>query len=114
MNSRLHYCVYVLITEKGHLLYIGYTSDLERRFQQHQNGESKSKAPRRPLKLIFTKQFLFKEDAMKRERYFKTSMGRKAIRLMLSGTLAILGYKKPGDKKMDILYKDQSHATFDH
>ena len=40
-----------------------------------------------PLKLIFAEYYLFKEDAMKREGCFKTSIGRKAIRLMLSGTL---------------------------
>ncbi len=27
--------------------------------------------------------------------YFKTTMGKKAIKLMLSGTLKKIGYKKP-------------------
>ena len=30
---------------------------------------------------------------MRREGYFKTSMGRKAIKLMLAGTLTNMGYK---------------------
>jgi hypothetical protein len=30
---------------------------------------------------------------MKREKYFKTTMGKKAIKLMLSSTLIKLGYK---------------------
>jgi hypothetical protein len=33
------------------------------------------------------------EDAKKREMYFKTSMGKKALKLMLNGTLSKLGYR---------------------
>lgn len=44
--------------------------------------------------LIFTEYYLFKEDALKREGYFKTTMGKKAIKLMLNRTLDQLGHKK--------------------
>ncbi len=44
--------------------------------------------------LIFTEYYLFKEDALKREGYFKTTMGKKALKLMLSSTLEQLGHKK--------------------
>jgi len=87
------------------LLYIGYTSNLERRFNQHQNGESKSTAPRRPLRLIFAEQFLFEEDARKREMYLKKTAGKKAIKLMLTGTLARLGYKNFSSPKIEIIYE---------
>ena len=105
MNYRLPYCGYILFSEKDQLLYIGHTSGLERRYQQHQNGESKSTAPRRPLKLIFAEYYPFKEDALKREMYFKTSMGRKAIKLMLAETLSKLGYKQEGMGCIEILYE---------
>jgi putative endonuclease len=75
-------------------LYIGYTSNLEVRLQKHQEGGVKSTAGRRPLMLIFTEYYLFKEDALKREGYFKTTMGKKAIKLMLNRTLDQLGHKK--------------------
>jgi len=97
MYIPLPYFVYILLSEKDKLLYIGYTSNLERRFSQHQNGESKSTAPRRP----------FEEDARRREMYFKTSMGKKAIKLMLSGTFKKLGYKQGGNEKMDILFDSE-------
>jgi putative endonuclease len=74
-------------------LYIGYSSDLAARKHKHDIGGVKSTAPRRPLQLIYCEYFLFKSDAMRREGYFKTSMGRKAIKLMLGGTLRALGYK---------------------
>lgn len=93
MEVPLPFCVYVLISGKDQLLYIGYTSNILRRLQQHNNGETKSTSPRRPLKLIFTEHYLFQSDARYRELYFKTSMGKKALRLMLNSTLASLGYK---------------------
>jgi hypothetical protein len=43
--------------------------------------------------LIFCEGYLYKEDAMKREGYFKTTAGKKAIRYMLSSTLLKLGYQ---------------------
>ena len=89
----LPYCVYVLFSSKDFLLYIGYTSDLVRRKMAHDSGNVKSTAPRRPLELIYCEYFVFKSDAMRREKYFKTSMGRKAIKLMLGSTLTKLGYK---------------------
>ncbi len=89
----LPYCVYILFSSKDNLLYIGYSSNLTERVKKHNSGGVTSTAPRRPLQLIFCEYYLFKEDAMKRESYFKTTMGKKAIKLMLSETLQKLGYK---------------------
>jgi putative endonuclease len=89
----LPFCVYVLFSAKDLLLYVGYTSDLAARKHKHDIGGVKSTAPRRPLELIYCEYFLFKPDAIRREGYLKTSMGRKAIKLMLGGTLANMGYK---------------------
>ena len=97
----LPFCVYILFSEKDCFLYIGFTTDLEKRVERHNSGGNKSTKGRRPLKLIFCEYYFFKEDALKRESYFKTSMGKKAIRLMLSDTLEKMGYKG-GTKKLTI------------
>lgn len=47
---------------------------------------------RGPLELIFCEFYLYKEGALSRENYFKTSMGKKAIKLMLKSTLEKMGY----------------------
>jgi hypothetical protein len=36
--------------------------------------------------------------------YFKTTMGKKAIKLMLASTLTKLAYKNPGNAKMEIVF----------
>ncbi len=103
MRAPLPYCVYILFSEKDHLLYIGFSANLEKRIETHNSGGNKSTAHRRPLKLVFCEFYLFEEDARKRELYFKTTMGKKAIKLMLASTLAKMGYKNPGDPKVEII-----------
>lgn len=54
---------------------------------QHHNDESSNSSKRLPVKLIFCEYYLFKEDAQRRENYFKTSAGKKALKMMLIDTL---------------------------
>lgn len=89
----LPFCVYILFSESDHQFYIGYTSNIERRFLEHSTGQSKSTKHRGPLKLIFLEYYLFKEDAKKREKYFKTTIGKRVLRIMLSDTLTKIGYR---------------------
>lgn len=91
-TQSLPYCTYVLFSERDRMLYVGYSSDLERRIAQHNSGNVKSTSYRRPLKLIFCEFYLFEKDARNREQYFKTTAGKKAIKLMLRSTLHTLGY----------------------
>jgi putative endonuclease len=64
---------------------------VEARIKKHNSGGNISTAKRIPLELIFCEFYLFEEDARKREMYFKTTMGKKAIKLMLRSTLDKLG-----------------------
>ncbi|MEO5641808.1 MAG: GIY-YIG nuclease family protein [Bacteroidia bacterium] len=90
----LPYCVYILFSQKDHLLYTGFTTNIDERVRNHNDGRTKSTAPRRPLDLIFCEFYLFEEDARKREMYFKTTAGKKAVKLMLGGTLLKFGYNR--------------------
>ncbi|MCX5749594.1 MAG: GIY-YIG nuclease family protein [Candidatus Saganbacteria bacterium] len=75
--------VYVLQSEKDNKFYIGYTIDLARRLKQHNDGEVVSTKPRRPLELIFYEAYLNQKDALRREDYFKTTAGKRALKIML-------------------------------
>ena len=83
------YYTYILQSLKNNSLYIGYTSDLRKRFKQHNNGESQSTRPFRPYKLIFYEAFLDKSDAKNREIYLKGGYGRKSIHALLKKYLHI-------------------------
>jgi putative endonuclease len=92
MQQPLPYCTYVLFSEKDAMLYVGYSTNLANRIVCHNAGGNKSTAYRRPLKLIFCEFYLFEKDARNREMYFKTTAGKKALKLMLRSTLHTLGY----------------------
>jgi len=81
------YYVYVLQSLKDKKLYIGFTSDLRRRLKQHKFGGSMSTKKRLPFRCIFYESFISKEDARRREGYFKTNKGKKALNLMLRFSL---------------------------
>jgi putative endonuclease len=77
------YYVYILQSLKDGSLYTGYTSDLKRRFEQHNSGKSSATKPFRPYKLIFYEAFANRIDAKNREEYLKSGWGLKSIKTML-------------------------------
>ncbi|MFA5838935.1 MAG: GIY-YIG nuclease family protein [Candidatus Paceibacterota bacterium] len=56
--------VYILQNERGNY-YIGSTTDIERRFKQHQSGQTHSTKRMGKLKLIFSQKF----DTLEEARY---------------------------------------------
>ena len=72
--------VYVLRSAKDSQFYIGSTNNLARRLQQHERGENISTAKRRPLILLFFEAHTSKNDALRREKYFKTTKGRATLK----------------------------------
>ena len=71
---------YVLLSLKDNSFYTGYCSDLVKRYKQHQSGKVISTKDRRPLKLIYYEACINKEDAIAREKYLKSGMGKRYIR----------------------------------
>lgn len=68
--------VYILLTEKD-TLYCGYTDDVEKRFQQHLEGKgAKYTRANKPIKIVYTKEFLTKSDALKEEYRIKHKLTR--------------------------------------
>jgi len=68
-------------------LYIGYTTDLRKRFDQHNNGESLATKPFKPYKLIFYEAFLNRKDAKSREEYLKSGWGWRSVKKLLKNYL---------------------------
>ena len=81
------YYVYVLQSEKDGKFYAGFTKDLKLRFEQHKKGLVESTKDRRPLELIYYEACTDKDDATKREKYFKTYHGKMFVRRRLKSYL---------------------------
>lgn len=82
--------VYVFYRAESRRFYIGYTKDLKRRFLEHKNKKVRSTSYSDDLKLVFYEAYIAKEDARRRERYFKTTKGKRVLRNMLTDTLKIM------------------------
>ncbi len=83
------YYVYILQSAKDKSLYIGYTTDLKKRFADHNNGLSLATKYKRPYKLIFYEAFLDRIDAKHREVYLKSGWGFRSIKKLLKRGLQI-------------------------
>jgi putative endonuclease len=80
--SKWHY-VYVLFSKKDDEFYIGYTRDLKRRFNEHNAKKNFSTKGRFPLLLIYIEACINEEDSKRREKYLKTTQGRRFLKLRL-------------------------------
>jgi putative endonuclease len=75
------YTVYVLYSERYNKIYVGFTSDLEKRFLSHNELGIKGWTKNfRPWKIIHSEIFETKVEAMNREKQLKSSKGRETIR----------------------------------
>ncbi len=77
------YYVYVLLSKKDKKFYIGFTRNLKRRIEEHNAGKNISTKGRRPFLLIYYEFHLNKYDALRRESYFKTSAGKRTLKLII-------------------------------
>ncbi len=75
--------VYVLRSTKDKKLYSGYSSDLKKRFSDHNQGKVTITKYRRPFELIYYEAYKYQQDATTREKYFKTQWGRNYLRKVL-------------------------------
>ena len=82
----VRYYVYVLLSLKDRKLYIGLTTNLKKRLQEHARGDVKSTKKRRYLKLIHYEYFIDKKDAEAREKFLKSGHGHRQLKEILKRT----------------------------
>jgi len=73
--------VYVLRSTRDDCLYTGCTRDLRNRLALHNAGKVPSTKERRPLELIYYEACLDEKDAFRREKYLKTTYGKRYIKV---------------------------------
>lgn len=79
--------VYVLQSQIDKKFYTGFTSNLERRLEEHENGLTLSTKHRRPLDLIYFEACISEKDALHREKYLKTTYGKRYLKNRLKNFL---------------------------
>ena len=81
------YYVYVLKSLTKDFVYVGYSANIKRRFEYHQNGYVKSTKLYQPFELVFYEAYKNMSDAKRREKYLKTDKGKSTLRIMLKESL---------------------------
>ena len=82
------YYVYILRSIKDNGLYIGCTTDLQKRLAAHNSGKTSSLKHRRPLEIVYVERYTAAETAYERERKLKSYKGGEALKKLLHGGFA--------------------------
>ena len=95
MKSHIYY-VYVLRNPEGRL-YIGFSTDLQKRVHQHQANEGGWTRNRGPWELVYYETFKYQFEALKRERNLKRGKSNKELRRILNKNSTVERVLQPKD-----------------
>ncbi len=73
------YFVYILQSLRDFSYYIGYTSDINRRFTEHNCGFSRYTKRKVPWDIVYLEEFRTRSGAMRREKQLKSYKGNKEM-----------------------------------
>ncbi len=71
---------YVLKSKKDDKLYIGFSSNLKRRLEEHNKGLVGITKNRRPFELVYYEACCNEKKAIEREKILKTGFGRSYLK----------------------------------
>ena len=74
------YFVYAIKSKKRNYIYVGLTNNIQRRFSDHNKGYNRTTKPYRPFKLIYLETFDTRIEARQKEKYLKTTTGKRFLR----------------------------------
>ena len=76
-QDHMYYVYFLLLSNND--IYKGSTGDVGRRVTEHEDGKVESTRKYRPLKLIGYEAYVLKSDALRREKFLKTTEGRRLL-----------------------------------
>ncbi|PTN09111.1 GIY-YIG nuclease family protein [Mangrovibacterium marinum] len=76
------YTVYAIKSEIDGRIYVGFSSNLERRLKEHNSGKTKSTKGYRPWRLIFKEQCDSRIEARKLEKFYKSGKGKEILKMV--------------------------------
>jgi putative endonuclease len=84
----MKYIVYILKSIKYDKSYIGITNNLERRLSEHNAGKSLYTRKFKPWEIVYKEEVRDRISAREKEKYFKSSAGRKKVKIILNNSIA--------------------------
>jgi putative endonuclease len=92
-EAGMHF-VYLIKSLKNGKVYVGSTSKSTRlRLAEHNLGSNKWTRANKPFKLVYYESFFCKQDAVRREKFFKSGVGKilksLIVRHFISGSSSV-------------------------
>ena len=83
-RTKIMYYVYVIKSRFFNFYYKGFCSNLEKRILEHNNKMTKSNKHYAPFDLVYFEECSSLQEAIKKEKYWKTASGRKYLKNKIS------------------------------
>jgi putative endonuclease len=80
----MFYTYVIQSTQEPSFFYKGHCEDLNKRLEQHNLGSTKSIKNKDPFKIVYWEEFETRQEAIRREKYFKTAAGRRYLKTKLA------------------------------
>ena len=77
------FTVYAIKSLSHNFIYVGMTENLDDRLRRHNSGYNKSTKRFAPFKLIYSENCETGEEARTREKYFKSTSGKRFLHSIL-------------------------------
>ena len=82
---------YIIKSKKDGHWYTGITDDLRKRLSLHNSGKAPSTKNRAPFEIIYYEACKNQNDAVAREKYLKSGMGKRYLKNRLKRFLSLTG-----------------------
>ena len=79
----MDYYVYAIKSLVKSYIYVGLTSSIEKRLNQHNKGQNRSTKAYRPFRLIYTEAFKTRVEARNKEIYLKSGIGKEFLKSII-------------------------------
>ncbi len=74
----------MIYSDKYSRFYKGHCENLETRLKEHNQGKTKSIKAYIPFRLVYYEEFTTRQEAIARERYFKSAAGRRFLKKVIT------------------------------
>lgn len=76
------YYVYAISSLEHNYIYVGLTQNIENRIKRHNDGRERTTKFYRPFILIYSEVCETRAEARKREKYWKSGVGKEKLRVL--------------------------------
>jgi len=78
------YFIYAIQSELDGRIYVGFTSNFEKRLLEHNNGKTKSTKGFKPWKKLYIEEVFGRVNARTKEKYYKSGIGKEFLKSLLN------------------------------